>query len=92
MKAVLVINVPEDFDYRRCSIGGDGNIYYEREGEQRASIVGNIKNLRPLPQKKHDGLVFKSDGTAFTQEMEIGWNAYRDAITGGTDYCDSVEE
>ena len=52
MKAILVINVPEDFDYRKCSIGGDGNIYYERKGEQRTSIIGNIKNLKPLPQKK----------------------------------------
>ena len=52
MKSILVINVPEDFEYWRCSIGGDGNIYYEREGEQRTSIIGNIKNLKQLPQKK----------------------------------------
>lgn len=55
MKAVLIIDMPEDFDYRRCRIGGDGNIYYERNGEhrpQRASIIGNIKNLKPMPQKK----------------------------------------
>lgn len=50
MKAILMINVHEDFDYRRCSIGGDGNIYYERKDEQRTSIIGNIKNLKPLPQ------------------------------------------
>lgn len=52
MKSILIINVPEDFDYRRCSMGGDGNIYYERKCEQRTSIIGNIKNLKPTPQKE----------------------------------------
>ena len=61
MKAILVINIPEDFDYRRCSIGGDGNIYYEREGEHRTSIIGNIKNLKPIPEPKY-----------LTEEYEYG--------------------
>ena len=69
MKAVLVIDMPEDFDYRRCSIGGDGNIYYEREGEQRASIIGNIRNLRPLPQK------YCADGDDIEESSYWqGWN------------------
>lgn len=55
MKSILIIDTPEDFDYKRCRIGGDGNIYYERKCEhrpQRASIIGNIKNLKPMPQAK----------------------------------------
>lgn len=50
MKAILVINMPNDADISKLRIGGDGNIYYMRDGE-RASIVGNIKNIKLLPQK-----------------------------------------
>lgn len=50
MKAVLVIDMPNDIDISKLKIGGDGNIYYIRDGE-KASIVGNIKNIKPLPQK-----------------------------------------
>ena len=71
MKAVLIINMPKDFDYRRCSIGGDGNIYYERKGEQRTSIVGNIKNLKPLPQKMIPEMVM---GNKFAEGCVKGWN------------------
>lgn len=52
------------------------------------SIVHNRPSdcpIRLLPQKKHDGLVFKADGRAFTEEMEIGWNACLDEITGEKD-------
>ena len=80
MKAILVINAPEDFDYRRCSIGGDGNIYYERKGEQRTSIIGNIKNLKPLPQKR-----INKDCLVVHEIWNEGWNACLDAITGETE-------
>lgn len=88
MKSILVINTPEDFDYRRCSIGGDGNIYYERKGEQRTSIIGNIKNLKPLPQK----YIYEQDeyGRNISRGVEgdaiiIGWNACIDNLLGEVD-------
>ena len=34
MKAILVLNIPENFDYRRCIMGGDKNIYYERRRDE----------------------------------------------------------
>lgn len=55
MKAVLVIDMPNDIDINKLKIGGDGNIYYIRDGE-KASIVGNIKNIKPLP-KGHGDLI-----------------------------------
>lgn len=82
MKAILVIDIADDVaekydvltvDYTLC---GDNAKAYDW-----LDYVTDVK-LKALPQKKHDGLVFKSDGTAFTKEMEIGWNAYRDAILG----------
>ena len=76
MKAILVLNIPEDFDYRRCSIGGDRNIYYEREDEQRTSIIGNIKNLKSLPEKYTDMLSYDYD------TRERGWNDCIDEILG----------
>ena len=92
MKAVLVINMPEDFDYRRCSIGGDGNIYYEREGEQRASIIGNIRNLKPMPKERElksiEYLEHYRLGMTGAYEREaysIGWNDCIDEITGETE-------
>lgn len=54
MKSVLVIEMPNDIDISKMRIGGDGNIYYIRDGE-RASIVGNIRNIKPLPEPKDIG-------------------------------------
>lgn len=71
-KSILIIDMPEDFDYRRCSFGGDGNIYYERKGEQRTSIIGNIKNLKPMPE-----YVIPGD---FSDEYGVGWNDCLDKI------------
>lgn len=87
MESILVLNVPEDFDYRRCSIGGDGNIYYEREGEQRTSIIGNIKNLKPMPQKnKYDikkyATVDYENNVTLGHYLNIGWNECMDEIVG----------
>lgn len=76
-KSILVIDTPEDFDYRRCSIGGDGNIYYEREGEQRMSIIGNIKNLKPMPQKKKIIDISDNDEDTyevFANKIIVGYN------------------
>ena len=80
MKAILVINMPEDFDYRRCSIGGDGNIYYEREGEQRTSIIGNIKNLKPMPQKLQENYMLFGEEVVW--QKAIGYNKCIDDILG----------
>lgn len=90
MKAILVINMPEDFDYRRCSIGGDGNIYYERKSEQRTSIIGNIKNLKPLPQKRNTSKLqsfgnFQIVWTDRTIYQNEGWDACIDEIMGETE-------
>ena len=51
MKAILVIEMPNNIDISKLKIGGDGNIYFLRDGE-KASIVGNIRNIKPMPQKK----------------------------------------
>ena len=79
MRSILIINVPEDFDYRKCIIGGDGNIYYEREGEQRASIIGNIKNLRPLPEKIDE---LKFPYGSLTRAVASGYNIGLDEVLG----------
>ena len=54
MKAILVIDIPDDIDISKMRIGGDDNIYYMRDGE-RASILGNIRNIKPLPEPKDIG-------------------------------------
>ena len=80
MKAILVLNMPKDFDYRRCSIGGDGNIYYERKGEQRTSIIGNIKNLKPMPTQVIDRNAFAIENKYMN--YQDGYNACIDKILG----------
>ena len=86
MKAILIINTPDDFDYRRCSMGGDGNIYYDREDEQRTSIIGNIKNLKPMPYKKiHIGKYNVWEIEEEDKEMLVenrGYNKCIDEILG----------
>lgn len=79
MKTILIIDIPEDFDYRKCSVGGDGNIYYERKGEQRTSIIGNIKNLKPIPQKFDDEL-----DCPYGFDYMVGWNDCLDELLGDT--------
>lgn len=83
MKAVLVLDIPDDINISQLRIGGDGNIYYIRDGE-RASIVGNIKNIKPLPLKypPMDGLVANCE--PLTNAYEEGWNECLDKITGET--------
>ena len=71
MKAILVINMPNDADISKLRIGGDGNIYYMRDGE-RASIVGNIRNIKPLPKRKNEYIDINA----------MGWNACLDEIVG----------
>ena len=83
MRSILIINVPEDFDYRKCIIGGDGNIYYEREGEQRTSIIGNIKNLRPLPPRMDEDTYYhRAKFICDWKERAEGWNDCLKEITG----------
>ena len=85
MRSILIINVPEDFDYRKCSIGGDGNIYYEREGEQRTSIIGNIKNLKPLPNPITEYEVKVSFD--YDSDYALGWNNCLKEIAGKEEEC-----
>lgn len=73
MKAVLVIDMPTDCIKCPLFDGYCWNIFPTKG-------IADGCPLKPLPQKKHDGLVFKSDGTAFTKEMEIGWNACLEEI------------
>lgn len=83
MKAVLVLDIPNDIDISKMKIGGDGNIYYMRDGE-RASIVGNIKNIKPLPQKLK--LRIQREWITDYDRYEIGYNACLDKITGETEW------
>jgi len=90
MKAILVINVPDDFladpsDAYRLRIGGDAKVYYERQGENRCSIIGDTRNIKPIPQPKGyiDAIEWhltKKDSAMFTD----GWNACLDEIMGDT--------
>ena len=80
MKAVLVIDLPDDIDISKVRIGGDGNIYYIRDGE-KASIVGNIRNIKPLPQEKDVG--YPNDD--YTVGFGDGWDACLSGITGETE-------
>ena len=86
MKAVLVIDMPNDADISKVRIGGNGNIYYIREGE-RASIVGNIRNIKPLPQKnkydveKYATVDYENDIT-LEHYLNKGWNDCLDTIMG----------
>lgn len=70
MKSVLVIEMPNDIDISKMRIGGDGNIYYIRDGE-RASIVGNIRNIKPLPEPKDIGYPNDDYDVGFAD----GWDA-----------------
>lgn len=80
MKAILVIEMPNDLDISKVRIGGDGNIYFMRDGE-KASIVGNIRNIKPMPQKS--GLVHQDvDGWCKLSEYSRGWNDCIDEILG----------
>ena len=54
MKAVLVIDVPDDLladpsDAYRFQIGGDAKVYYVRQGEKRGSIIGDTRDIKPMP-------------------------------------------
>ena len=87
MKAILTVEIPERFDPRYCQIGGDGNIYYKRDGE-RASIIGNMSNLKPLPQKIESGKI--EDGTKTNipipvEHFAMGYNKCLDDF-GETEY------
>ena len=80
MKAILVIEMPDDIDISKMRIGGDGNIYYIRDGEM-ASILGNIRNIKPLPEPKDIGYPNDDYDVGFGD----GWDACLDAITGETE-------
>ncbi len=77
MKAILVLDIPNDININKVKIGGDGNIYFMRDGE-RASIVGNIRNIKPLPQRKYECYI----GELAVNEFAAGFNACLKEITG----------
>lgn len=45
-EAVIIFEISDDVDVDKCILGGDGNVYYFRDDEQRASIVANIHNYK----------------------------------------------
>ena len=75
-KAILVIDAPDDFDAKKIKIGGDGNIYYARDDE-RASIIGNIRNIKPMPQKMDE---FDEDPYHITW-FKHGFNTFLEVIS-----------
>ena len=85
MKAVLVIDMPDDIDISKVKIGGDGNIYYIRDGE-RASIIGNIKNIKPLPEECDDATeIYNAHGEIDCYQLTEyarGYNACLKEIMG----------
>ena len=87
MKAILVIDMPNDIDISKVRIGGDGNIYFMRDGE-RASIVGNIRNIKPLPKEEEPtdevvelGSYNEGYGNGYECGFADGWNACLKEIT-----------
>jgi hypothetical protein len=78
MKSILVIDMPNDADVSKIRMGGDGNIYYIRDGE-RASIVGNIRNIKPLPQKRNECYYY---GELAKNEFAVGFNSCLNEILG----------
>lgn len=84
MKAVLVIDMPNDADISKVRTGGDGNIYYMRDGE-KASIVGNIRNIKPLPQKMTMEKALKMERVGAIKDIYTTWDACLAEITGETE-------
>lgn len=72
--------MPNDADVSKVRTGGDGNIYYMRDGE-RASIIGNIRNIKPLPRELDYVCDWEDAEISFRQ----GWNACLDKILGETE-------
>ena len=85
MKAVLVLDIPDDFladpsNAYRLQIGGDAKVYYVRQGEKRGSIIGDTRDIKPLPQKLK--LRIQREWITDYDRYEIGYNACLDKITG----------
>ena len=86
MKAILVINVPDDFladpsNAYRLQIGGDAKVYYVRQGEKRGSIIGDTRDIKPMPDRKEEG--YPNDD--YTIGKADGWNACLYEILGETE-------
>lgn len=82
MKAILVIDLPDDFladpsNAYRLQIGGDAKVYYVRDGEKRGSIVGDTRDIKPMPEKK------EVDFMEYWHKQ--GYNACIDEIIGEED-------
>lgn len=84
MKAILVIDVPDDFladpsDAYRLQIGGDAKVYYVRQGEKRGSIIGDTRDIKPMPQELDYASDWEDEEIIFRQ----GWNACLEEIENG---------
>lgn len=80
MKAILVIDIPDGADTKDIKIGGDGNIYINRKGD-RSSIIGNIRNIKPMPEKNTWDITKNGHVTEYAE----GYNACIDEILGETE-------
>lgn len=87
MKAILVVEMPDDVDISKVMIGGDGNIYFMRDGE-RGSIIGNIRNIKPMPMeftveklsKEEQNSTKLVTNMATMKVFADGWNACLEEI------------
>lgn len=79
MKAILVVDIPEDYTGSVISV----NLY----GRNNKLIHENyINKLRPLPQKKEETFAYWIARGCNDPESYInGWNACLDEITGETE-------
>ena len=83
MKYALVIDIADDVAEKYNVLTVDYTLRGDNDKSYDWIDYVQDAELKALPQKKCDGLVFKSDGTAFTPEMVIGWNACLEEIQNG---------
>ena len=69
-------------DAYRLRIGGDAKVYYVRQGEKRGSIIGDTRDIKPMPQKKKPK---DPDETWEELHQRWGYNACLEDITGETE-------
>ena len=74
MKAVLVIDIPEEY------MGSDIDV--KLYGKYQTIHERYVNKLRPLPEELIPEMVM---GNAYAMEYAIGWNDCLDAITGETE-------
>ena len=79
MKAILLIDVPDDIFIEDCVID-----YKVQELVRLNMVTGGVKRLRPLPQYRY---TVEDTGLSLTDQILIqsGWNDCLDEITGETE-------